>query len=447
MAESFMSRVKNAWNAFTSRDPPNNPDPYQIQYRQQGYTYTDRPDRPRFTRGNERSIVTSIYNRIAVDCAQISIKHVRVDADNRFVSEINSGLNSCLTLEANKDQAARAFLMDAYMSLLDEGCIAIVPIDTDVDPGRENSYEIYSLRVGKITQWWPDFVRVNLYNDRNGKHQEIVVPKSTVAIIDNPFYAVMNEKNSTLQRLVRKLNLLDMTDEQNSSGKLDLIIQLPYIIKSEARRQQAEQRRKDIEVQLASSKYGIAYTDGTEHITQLNRAVENKLLAQVQYLTELLYSQLGLTTGILDGSADEQTKLSYQTRIMEPLAGALVEEFKRKFLTKTARSQKQSIVYFLDPFKLVPVSQIAEIADKFTRNEIMSSNEIRQIVGLKPVDNEQADELRNKNLNPGEGQTFATTDGKTVETEVPEEPGKEQKKVKADVGAMTYDELLKMVME
>lgn len=411
MPQSFSSRLKHAWNAFMNRDPPEGREKVlPLEYQNLGLSSTIRPDRVRFTRGNERSIITSIYNRISTDCSAVSIMHARLDDNDRFIKAIDSGLNNCLTLEANKDQTARAFMQDVYMSLFDEGCIAIVPVDTSVDPINNNSYDIESIRTGRITQWWPDHVRVEVYNDRLGKKQEIVMPKAAVCIIENPFYAVMNEHNSTLQRLIRKLNMLDIVDEQSSSGKLDLIIQLPYIIKSEARRQQAENRRKDIEMQLASSKYGIAYTDGTEHITQLNRAIENKLLDQVEYLTNLLYSQLGITTTVMDGTADDKTMLNYQNRTIEPIVSAVVDEMKRKFLTKTARSQKQSIVFFRDPFKLVPVNDLAEIADKFTRNEIMSSNEVRQIVGMKPVDDEKADELRNKNLNPGEGQEFASTE-------------------------------------
>lgn len=393
MPESFSSRLKHAWNAFTNKDPTES-------YRDLGTvnSYYYRPDRPRFTRGNEKSIVTSVYNRIALDAASIDIMHVRLDENKRFVSEIDSGLNSCLTVEANIDQTGRAFIQDIVMSMMDEGCVAIVPIDTTVDPKVSSSYEINTMRTGKIIEWYPQHVKVRLYNDQTGNKEEIIVPKSTTAIIENPLYAIVNEPNSTMQRLIRKLNLLDVIDEQSGSGKLDLIIQLPYVIKSEARREQAERRRKDIEDQLSGSKYGIAYTDGTEHITQLNRSVENNLLKQIEYLTSMLYSQLGLTQSVLDGSADEKTMLNYNNRTIEPIVSAITDEMKRKFLTKTARSQMQSIEYFSDPFRLVPVDNIAEIADKFTRNEIMTSNEIRQIVGMKPSDDPKADELRNKNL-------------------------------------------------
>lgn len=385
-------RLQHAWNAFLDNDRR-----YPYQY--MGYSSYNKPDRVRFTRGNERSIVTSVYNRLALDVAAIGIKHVRLDENGRYTEEINSGLQNCLNVEANIDQTGRAFLQDVVMSMLDEGCVAIVPVDTTINPNVSGSYEINTMRVGKILEWYPAHVRVRLYNDRKGIHEEVTLPKSTVGIIENPLYAVINEHNSTMQRLIRKLNLLDVVDEQSGSGKLDLIIQLPYVIKSEARRKQAEDRRKDIEMQLAGSKYGIAYTDGTERITQLNRPAENNLMHQIEYLTNMLYSQLGLTQAILDGSADDKTMLNYYNRTIEPIIAAIVDEMKRKFLTKTARAQKQSLMFFRDPFKLVPVSEIAEIADKFTRNEIMSSNEIRQIVGIKPSDDPAADELRNKNLN------------------------------------------------
>lgn len=385
-------RLQHAWNAFLDNDRRR---PYQYM----GYSSYNKPDRVRFTRGNERSIVTSVYNRLALDVAAIGIKHVRLDENGRYTEEINSGLQNCLNVEANIDQTGRAFLQDVVMSMLDEGCVAIVPVDTTIDPNVSGSYEINTMRVGKILEWYPAHVRVRLYNDQKGIHEEVTLPKSTVGIIENPLYAVINEHNSTMQRLIRKLNLLDVVDEQSGSGKLDLIIQLPYVIKSEARRKQAEDRRKDIEMQLAGSKYGIAYTDGTERITQLNRPAENNLMHQIEYLTNMLYSQLGLTQAILDGSADDKTMLNYYNRTIEPIIAAIVDEMKRKFLTKTARAQRQSLMFFRDPFKLVPVSEIAEIADKFTRNEIMSSNEIRQIVGIKPSDDPAADELRNKNLN------------------------------------------------
>lgn len=387
----LITRIQRGWNAFRNRDPT-------ISYRDMGTSYYYRPDRPRFTRGNERSIVTSVFNRIALDVSAISIQHVRLDDNGRFLSTIDSGLNNCLTISANTDQTGRAFVQDAVMSMLDEGCVALVPTDTSEDPNITDSYEIGRMRVGKIIEWRPQHVKVRLYNERTGQKEEIVFAKKTVAIVENPLYAVMNEPNSTMQRLIRKLSLLDVTDEQTASGKLDLIIQLPYIIKTEARRQQAEQRRKDIEMQLAGSKYGIAYTDGTEHITQLNRSVENNLMKQIEYLTNMLYSQLGITQTILDGTADDKTMLNYYSRTIEPIISAIVDEMKRKFLTKTARSQNQSIMFFRDPFKLVPVNDIAEIADKFTRNEIMTSNEIRQIVGMKPSDDPKADELRNSNI-------------------------------------------------
>lgn len=386
-------RLQHAWNAFV-----NNRDP-TADYRNIGAGYAYRPDRPRLTRGNERSIVTSVYNRIALDAAAITLQHCKLDENDRLVSTLDTGLNKCLTLEANIDQTGRAFIQDIVMSMLDEGCVAIVPVETTIDPKNTESYKIESMRTAKILEWYPEHVRVRLYNERVGRKEEITLPKKMVAIVENPLYAVVNEPNSTMQRLIRKLSLLDVTDEQTASGKLDLIIQLPYIIKSEARRQQAEQRRKDIEMQLAGSKYGIAYTDGTEKITQLNRSLENNLMKQVEYLTNLLFSQLGITQTILDGTADEKTMLNYYTRTIEPIVSAIVDEMKRKFLSKTARSQRQSIMFFRDPFKLVPVNDIAEIADKFTRNEIMTSNEIRQIVGMKPSGDPKADQLINSNLN------------------------------------------------
>lgn len=391
MEQSFGSRLKHAWNAFRSRDPT-------AEFRDIGASYYYRPDRPRFTRGNERSITTSVLNRIALDVSAIDIHHVRLDNNGRFLEEINSGLNNCLTLSANMDQTGRAFKQDIVMSMLDEGCVAIVPTDTTTDPKVTDSYDVETMRVGKIIQWRPRHVQVRLYNEQTGNKEEIWLPKKIVAIVENPLYAVMNEPNSTMQRLVHKLGLLDITDEQTASGKLDLIIQLPYVIKTDARRQQAENRRKDIEMQLAGSKYGIAYTDGTEKITQLNRSLENNLMKQVEYLTNQLYSQLGITQTILDGTADEKTMLNYYSRTIEPIVSAIADEMKRKFLTKTARTQNQSIEFFRDPFKLVPVNDIAEIADKFTRNEIMTSNEIRQIVGMKPSDDPKADELRNSNI-------------------------------------------------
>ena len=388
----FTDRIKHSWNAFLNRDPTYN-------YRDLGGpSYGYRPDRMRFTRGNERSIVTSVYNRIALDAASIDIMHVQLDKDNRFESIRESALNECLTRNANIDQTGRAFIQDVVMSMLDEGCVAIVPVDTTFNPDVTNSYDINTMRTAKIVEWYPAHVKVNLYNDRTGRKEDLILPKKTVAIIENPLYAVINEPNSTMQRLIRKLNLLDVIDEQSGSGKLDLIIQLPYVIKTEQRRQQAEQRRKDIEMQLSGSKYGIAYTDGTERITQLNRSVDNNLMKQIEYLTSMLYSQLGITQAILDGSADDKTMLNYYNRTIEPIVSAIVDEIQRKFLTKTAITQKQAIAYFRDPFRLVPVNEIAEIADKFTRNEIMTSNEIRQIVGMKPSKDPNADELRNKNL-------------------------------------------------
>lgn len=395
MEMSFGSRLKHAWNAFTGN--------IQMNYRDLGMSYSYRADRSRMSRGNERSIVTSVYNRIALDVAALNVQHVRLDENGRFLSVIDDGLNNCLTLEANVDQTARSFIQDVVISMFDEGSVAIVPVDTTTDPNVSGSYDIQSLRVGQILDWYPQYIRTRVYNEQTGRKEDIVVPKSAVAIIENPLYAVINEPNSTMQRLIRKLNLLDVIDEQSGSGKLDLIIQLPYVIKTEARRQQAENRRKDIESQLSGSKYGIAYTDGTEHITQLNRSVNNNLMSQIEYLTSMLYSQLGITQSILDGTADEKTMLNYNNRTIEPIISAIVDEMKRKFLTKTARSQRQSISFFRDPFKLVPVNEIAEIADKFTRNEIMTSNEIRQVVGMKPSDDPRADELRNKNLSEPSG--------------------------------------------
>lgn len=385
------SRLKHAWNAFLNRDPT-------VVYRDIGSGYSYRPDRLRLTRGNERSIVTSVYNRIALDVAAINIRHVQLDDEERFLGVVNSDLNKCLSLEANLDQTGRAFIQDMVMSMMDEGCIAIVPIDTDDDPADTEGYKIYSMRVGRIIDWYPAHVRVEVYNESKGRKQDIVVPKKTIGIVENPLYAVINEPNSTMQRLIRKLNLLDAVDEQSSAGKLDLIIQLPYVIKSDARRQQAEQRRRDIEQQLAGSKYGIAYVDGTEKITQLNRSLENNLMKQIEYLTNMLYSQLGITQSILDGTADEKTMLNYYNRTIEPIISAITDEMKRKFLSKTARSQRKSIMFFRDPFKLVPVGELAEISDKFTRNEIASSNEIRQVIGWKPSSDPKADELRNSNL-------------------------------------------------
>ena len=414
MSLNLSTRLVHAWNAFTSRDP--------TQYIITGPGYSSRPDRPRLSRGNEKSIATSIFNRIALDVSSVSIKHCRLDKNGRYVEDIDSGLNNCLTLEANKDQTGRAFIQDAVLSMLDEGCVALVPVETTIDPKNSNSYQIDSMRTGKITEWYPDMVRVRLYNDRTGEKEEILLPKSQVAIIENPLYAVVNEYNSTMQRLIRKLSLLDVTDEQTASGKLDLIIQLPYVIKTETRREQAERRRKDIIEQLAGSQYGIAYTDGTEKITQLNRSLENNLLKQVEYLTNMVYSQLGITQSVLDGTADEKTMLNYTNRTVEPIISAIVDELKRKFLTKTARSQLQSIVYFRDPIRRVPVNDIAEIADKFTRNEIMTSNEIRQIVGMQPSKDPKADELVNSNISQAKQDIPQTSNA----TEVNEEGGDSQ---------------------
>lgn len=415
MGESLGSRLKHAWNAFFNKDPtPTNWD--------RGSVYTYRPDRPRLTRGNERSIVTAIYNRIALDVSALKLRHCRFDDNERYLEDVDSKLNRCLTIESNIDQTARAFIQDVVVSMLDEGCVAIVPVDTTVNPSISGSYDILTMRTGKVLEWYPSSVKVRVYNELTGEKADIIVPKKTTAIIENPLYAVINEPNSTMQRLVRKLNLLDSIDEQSGSGKLDLIIQLPYIIKTDARRQQAEQRRKDIEMQLAGSKYGIAYTDGTERITQLNRPIENNLMKQIEYLTSMLYSQLGITQSVLDGTADEKTMLNYNSRTVEPIVSAIVDEMKRKFLTKTAISQHQTIAFFTDPFKLVPVSSLADIADKFTRNEILSSNEVRQIIGFKPSDDPKADKLVNKNIaqpndsgsNPERAAVYQQSDGAKV---------------------------------
>lgn len=388
---ALMDRLKHAWNIFKNKDPT------QVNWNI-GPSYGYRPDRMRYTRGNERSIVTAVYNRIAMDVAAVNLKHIRLDENDRYKETIDSGLNNCLSVEANLDQTGRAFIQDLVASMLDEGCVAAVPTDADDEPEDSGNFKVYTLRTGKILEWYPRHVKVEVYNEQEGQRQQIIIPKSTVPLIENPMYSVMNEPNSIYQRLVRKLTLLDVVDEQTSSGKLDLIIQLPYIIKTEARREQAEKRRRDIEKQLSEGKYGIAYTDGTERITQLNRPVENNLMKQIEYLTSMFFSQLGITQSILDGTADEKTMLNYYNRIIEPILSAIADEMKRKFLTPTARSQKQTIAYFRDPFKLVPVNDIAEIADKFTRNEIMTSNEIRQVIGMKPSSDPNADVLRNKNL-------------------------------------------------
>lgn len=394
MTETFGSKLKHAWSAFRKPDAAEN-------YRtvSTGVSYSYRPDRPRLTRGNERSIVTSVYTRIALDVAAINFKHCRMNEDGAYETDIKSGLHNCLTLEANIDQTGRALMKDVVLSMLDEGAIAIVPVDTTLDPTISGSYDINSMRVGQILEWKPAHVRVRVYNERTGLKEDLLLPKTMVAIIENPLYEIINEPNSTVQRLIRKLSLLDVTDEKTASGKLDLLIQLPYVIKTEARRKQADDRRKDIEDQLAGSKYGVAYTDGTEKVTQLNRPVENNLMGQIEYLTNMAYSQLGITQSIMDGTADEQTMLNYYNRSIEPIVSAIALELKRTFLTKTARSQNQSIEAFRDPFKLVPINNIAEIADKFTRNEIMSSNEMRQVIGVKPSTDPKADELRNSNLN------------------------------------------------
>ena len=411
MEISFGNRLKHAWNAFFSRDPT-------YMYKDVGSSYGRRPDRPRLSRGNERTILTSIFNRIALDVSGIEIKHCRLDDNGRFMEEIDSGLNNCLNLESNIDQTGRSFIQDVVMSMLDEGCVAIVPVDTTLDPKVTQSYDILSMRTGKILEWFPEHVKVRVYNDKTGNKEDIIVPKSTVSIIENPLYAVINEPNSTAQRLKRKLSLLDITDEQTASGKMDLIIQLPYVIKTPARRQQAEERTKEIESQLANSKYGIAYTDGTEKVTQLNRSLENNLLKQVEYWQDMLYSQLGITKEIMNGTADEKTMLNYFNRTVEPIISAIVDEMKRKFLSKTARSQHQSIMFFNDPFKLVPIDNIAEIADKFTRNEILTSNEIRQIIGMKPSSDPKADQLVNSNISqPNDAQEQPVYDTEQINEE------------------------------
>ena len=408
---ALRDRLAHAWNAFMNRDP--------TYY--SGNSYSIRPDRARFSRGNERSIVTSVYNRLSLDASAINIKHVRLDENERFTGVISSNFNECLTLSANIDQTNRAFFQDVVISMLDEGSVAIVPVDTTFNPKITGSYDITSMRTGKIIEWFPKNVKVRIYNELSGRKEDIILPKEMVAIIENPFYSVMNEPNSTLQRLIRKLNILDRIDEQSGSGKLDLIIQLPYQLKTEAKKQQAAERKKDIEEQLAGSKFGIAYVDSTEHITQLNRPIENNLMKQIEYLTELFFSQLGITQSILDGTADEKTMINYYDRTIEPIVAAIVDEMKRKFLTKTARTQGQTIKYFRDPFKLVPVSEIAEIADKFTRNEIASSNEIRQVIGWVPSSDPKADELRNSNISEPSGGGYDEGYEEGYEEEYPEE--------------------------
>lgn len=393
MELTLSTRFRNAWNVFM-----NNRDPTFMR-RDMGASYSYRPDRPRFSRGNERSIVTALYNRIALDVAACTIQHVQLDKDGRYTDVLKTGLNNCLTLEANIDQTGRALVQDIVVSMFDEGCVAVVPVETDIDPTDTEAFDVLSLRTGKITEWFPKHVRVKLYNDRTGNKEEVVLPKSKVAIIENPLYAVVNEPNSTMQRLIRKLNILDAIDEQSGSGKLDLIIQLPYTVRGETRRQQAEEKRQSLEQQLSGSKYGIGYIDAAERIVQLNRPVENNLMKQIEYLTSMLYSQLGMTQAVLDGTADEKTMLNYNTRAIEPIISAIVDEFKRKFLSKTARTQNKSIMFFRDMFKLVPVAEIAEISDKLTRNEIATSNEMRQVIGWKPSKDPKADQLINSNIN------------------------------------------------
>lgn len=397
---SFGDRLKHAWDALNDRDG------YGAFYTYVpiGNGSSSRPDRQTISRGLERSLITAVYNRIALDCAQIKIEHVRLDDQGRFAEHVDSGLNNCLDLEANKDQTGSALIQDIVMSMFEDGDVAVVPTQTDVNIKRTGSYDIQKLRTAKILEWYPDNVKLKVYNEQTGKHDETIWPKSKVALIENPFRMIMNEPNSTVKRLMRKLAILDAIDEESGAGKLDLIIQLPYALKSEARRKEAEKRRADLQQQLENGKYGVAYTDGTEHIVQLNRPLENNLMKQIEYLVNLAYSQLGITTGIMDGSADAATMMNYDVRIIGAIMTVIVDEFRRKFLTKTARSQKQSIVFFRDPFKLVPVDKLADIADKFTRNEILSSNELRQIIGRKPVQDTRADELRNKNLNQPEEQ-------------------------------------------
>lgn len=413
MELSFSSRLRHAWDVFRNREPT-------YDYRDTGPASSSRPDRIRLSGGNERSIVTSIFNRIALDVSSINIKHCRIDENGRFKESINSSLDNCLNMEANIDQTGRAFMQDVVMSMLDEGCVAIVPTDTTLDPIKTTSYDIQTMRTGKILEWYPNHVRVRVYNEKTGKQEDIKLPKSMVAIVENPLYAVINEPNSTMQRLMKKLVLLDAVDENTRSGKLDMIIQLPYVIKSDARKSQAEKRRKDIEEQLKGP-YGIAYVDGTEKVIQLNRPIENNLMTQIEYLTKLLYSQLGITEEILNGTANEQTMLNYNSRTIEPIVSAIVDEMKRKFLTKTARSQNQTIRFFRDPFRLVPVNDIAEIADKLTRNEILTSNEIRQIIGMKPSNDPKADKLINSNLNQPENATEEIPQDQAYQEDVPQQ--------------------------
>ena len=412
METSFISRLKSGWNAFRNRDPTG------VYTQNIGPSYSYRQDRNRFSRGNERSIIVSVYNRIAMDAAAISMKHVQLDKNGRFSSEVNSGLNNCMNLEANIDQTGRAYMQDLVQSMLDEGVVADIPVETDKDPNLTESYQIRSMRTGKILDWYPRHVKVRVYNEETGQKEDIVLPKKNIGIIENPLYAVMNEPSSTMQRLIRKLNLLDAIDEQSGSGKLDLIIQLPYSVKSELRKKQADQRREDIIEQLKGP-FGIAYTDGTEKIIQLNRPIENNLMKQIEYLTSQLYSQLGITQTIMDGTADDKTMLNYYNRTIEPIVAAIADERKRKFLSKTARTQGQSIMFFRDPFKLVPVNDLAEIADKLTRNEIATSNEMRQVIGWKPSDDPKADELRNSNISQAKQDvgTSVGSSSKSNETE------------------------------
>ena len=427
MEKTLGSRLKNAFSAFFSRDPT-------IVYRDVGPSYSNRPDRPRLSRGNERSIITSVYNRIALDVAGIDMMHCKTDKDGRFLDIIDDGLNTCITFEANIDQTARAFIQDVVLSMFDEGVVAMVPVEATANPALTDSYDVLSLRTGKIIQWYPRHVKVNVYNDRTGRREDLLLQKSDVGIVENPFYAVMNEPNSTAQRLKRKLALLDVTDEQTASGKLDLIIQLPYVLKTDAKRAQAEERRKEIEMQLSGSKYGIAYADGTERITQLNRPVENNLMNQIEYLKNEFYSQLFITPSIMDGTADDKTMLNYNSRVVEVVVSAIAREIERKFLSVTARSQKQTIMYFRDPFKLVPVNDMAEISDKLTRNEIMTSNEIRQKIGMKPSDDPKADQLRNSNLNHPD-------EAVTPNTESNEETNDEETN---DEGGTAYEQLQRL---
>lgn len=412
METSFISRLKSGWNAFRNRDPTG------VYTQNIGPSYSYRQDRNRFSRGNERSIIVSVYNRIAMDAAAISMKHVQLDKNGRFSSEVNSGLNNCMNLEANIDQTGRAYMQDLVQSMLDEGVVADIPVETDKDPNLTESYQIRSMRTGKILDWYPRHVKVRVYNEETGQKEDIVLPKKNIGIIENPLYAVMNEPSSTMQRLIRKLNLLDAIDEQSGSGKLDLIIQLPYSVKSELRKKQADQRREDIIEQLKGP-FGIAYTDGTEKVIQLNRPIENNLMKQIEYLTSQLYSQLGITQTIMDGTADDKTMLNYYNRTIEPIVAAIADERKRKFLSKTARTQGQSIMFFRDPFKLVPVNDLAEIADKLTRNEIATSNEMRQVIGWKPSDDPKADELRNSNISQAK-QDIGTSVGSSSKSNEPE---------------------------